>query len=144
MIVAVPSIQPPLGGVVPSLATGRVPDTVDRGSRMTLSIDERIDGTMVVRAAGTIAASDVAALAEALGEATEQGRALHLDLSSAGDVAPGVHSVLDAIAIRLGRWNQQLTVVLPPALMRSGTNVVPSRAVVLASPASIDPRKVPL
>ncbi|MEU3475697.1 hypothetical protein [Rhodococcus sp. NPDC006774] len=127
-MIVVPSITSPLAEVIPSLT-----DSQSLDSEMTLSVDESAGADIVVRVIGTIGDSDVPVLAETLGEAAERGRALILDLSSVAGVSAGVHSVLDATAIRLGRWNQQLTVVLSPALQQSGIDLVPDRVEVRRS-----------
>ncbi|MDV6229945.1 hypothetical protein [Rhodococcus cercidiphylli] len=127
-MIVVPSITSPLAEVIPSLTDSRHLDT-----EMMLSVDESAGSDIVVRVTGTIGDSDVPLLAETLGEAAERGRALILDLSSVAGAAAGVHSVLDATAIRLGRWNQQLSVVLSPALQQSGIGLVPDRVEVRGS-----------
>ena len=126
--IVVPSITSPLAEVIPSLTDSHSLDT-----EMTLSVDESAGADIVVRVIGTIGDSDVPVLAETLGEVAERGRALILDLSSVTGVAAGVRSVLDATAIRLGRWNQQLAVVLSPDLQRSVIGLVPERVEVRRS-----------
>ncbi|MCJ0980638.1 hypothetical protein MTX35_23300 [Rhodococcus sp. ARC_M12] len=126
-MIVVPSITPPVAEVVPSLT-----DSQSLATEMRLSVDESAGADIVVRVIGAVGDSDVPVLAETLGEVAERGRALILDLSSVTGVAAGVHSVLDATAIRLGRWNQQLTVVLSPAL-ESEVGLVTDRVVVRRS-----------
>ncbi|MEK8072533.1 hypothetical protein [Rhodococcoides navarretei] len=126
-MIVVPSITPPVAEVVPSLT-----DSQSLATEMRLSVDESAGADIVVRVIGAVGDSDVPILAETLGEVAERGRALILDLSSVTGVAAGVHSVLDATAIRLGRWNQQLTVVLSPAL-ESEVGLVTDRVVVRRS-----------
>ncbi|WP_415973939.1 hypothetical protein [Rhodococcus sp. 077-4] len=121
-MIVVPSISTPLAEVIPSLSHSHGRDT-----DMMLSVDESAGADIVVRVTGPIGDSDVPVLAETLGEAAERGRALILDLSSVVAAAAGIHSVLDATAIRLGRWNQQLAVVLSPALQGVRAQLVPNR-----------------
>lgn len=125
-MIVVPSIRTPLTGVVPSLST-----TGDRASSarssvpeadMTVSVDESAGDDIEVRITGTITDVDVPVLAETLGEAAERGRALILDLSRVTFVAAGVRSVLDATAIRQGRWQQRLSVVLPEGADPNGVS----------------------
>ncbi|MDI9932280.1 hypothetical protein QM588_17840 [Rhodococcus sp. IEGM 1354] len=125
-MIVVPSIRTPLAGVVPSLFTT---DDSASGSRssltqpdMTVSVDESAGDDIEVRISGSITDADVPILAETLGEAAERGRALILDLSRVTFVAAGVRSVLDATAIRQGRWQQKLSVVLPDGADPNGVS----------------------
>ncbi|MBJ7349582.1 hypothetical protein [Rhodococcus sp. 06-1460-1B] len=125
-MIVVPSIRTPLAGVVPSLSTADDRASSTRSSlpeaEMTVSVDESAGDDIEVRIAGTITDVDVPVLAETLGEAAERGRALILDLSRVTFVAAGVRSVLDATAIRQGRWQQKLSVVLPDGADPSGVS----------------------
>ena len=127
-MIVVPSITSPAAGVIPSLSDSQGLDT-----EMTLTVDESAGADIVVRVIGTVGDSDVPVLAETLGEVAERGRALVLDLSSVAGVAAAFHSVLDATAIRQGRWNQQLKVVLSPALQQSDADLLSDRVEVRRS-----------
>lgn len=129
-MIVVTSIQAPIVKAIPSLS----PDAA-RDTGMSVSVDESAGAEIVVRVVGTIGSSDVPLLAETLGEAAERERSLILDLSSVTGVAEGVRSVLDATAIRLGRWNQTIAVALSPALEQSEADLVPPRIEVRRTPA---------
>lgn len=88
---------------------------------MTVSVDESAGADIEVRIAGTITDVDVPVLAETLG--SRRARPGSDSRSVSRHVRRGgVRSVLDATAIRQGRWQQKLSVVLPDGADPSGVS----------------------